>query len=205
MVNSIYDTGGRPVNRVTKEVVGSGEHYEHVPKGESNVDQKVAYSTRSLAEIPLSIRNLLGYKFGRLTVIGLALVPNRWVVRCSCGVYSLRTTKAIRNTKNNIDCCLSCMHQLYLRRREHHARTGRDIELAELPGACPNKPAPPPPVKTGVYKSRTIGTKDFTARPSARPDDPVHYTQRLTQLPTSMQSALENAIAGKVKTQQERS
>ncbi|MEY2117100.1 hypothetical protein [Rhodanobacter sp. FW106-PBR-R2A-1-13] len=199
MANPIYDTGGRPVNRVAKDVIGGGEHYEHVPKGQSNVDQQHAYPTRELAEIPVNLRHLLGYRYGRLTVVGLALVPSRWVVRCNCGTYSLRTTKAICNPINNIDSCQSCQHKLFLRRREIYQRTGREPELADVPGACPNKPPLPPPVKAGTFKSRPLGAKDFTARPWARPNDPVRYSERLAQMPTTMQTAMDDAIAAKTR------
>lgn len=53
--------------------------------------------------------DLTGHVWGRLTVIGLADLPDRkksdksrkaaWVVRCTCGTYEMRTARALRDPK----------------------------------------------------------------------------------------------------------
>ena len=67
-----------------------------------------------------NIPDLRARKVGRFLVLGLAdsqklgIKKGRWVVRCSCGRYGIRTAKAIRNPKNVDDCCLICRHTRYL-------------------------------------------------------------------------------------------
>src|SRR5437660_1341862 len=53
---------------------------------------------------------IIGTKFGRLTVVGYAENQTRnggakWVVRCACGAYAIRKTRAIRNPANSGDRC----------------------------------------------------------------------------------------------------
>ena len=57
--------------------------------------------------------NLVGCKRGRLTVVGI--FKNRpkgervkWVVRCVCGDYETRSSKALKNDNNNDDMCSIC-------------------------------------------------------------------------------------------------
>ena len=65
--------------------------------------------------------NLTGLVVGRLTVIGLADLPERnkkrnaaWVVRCVCGAYEMRTARALRNPEYVPTA--SCSHCNYLRK-----------------------------------------------------------------------------------------
>ncbi|MCX8796617.1 hypothetical protein [Vibrio parahaemolyticus] len=68
--------------------------------------------------------DLTGKKFGRFTVTGL-LYKGKWQVRCACGNYSARKTKAINNPNNNQDCCEVCRELLYLQRNESHRSQGK--------------------------------------------------------------------------------
>lgn len=66
-------------------------------------------------------KDLTGFRFGRFTVVG-KLIKKKWQVRCSCGNYSARKSKAILNPNNNNDCCEVCRELLFLRREEAHRR-----------------------------------------------------------------------------------
>ena len=62
---------------------------------------------------------MTGFKFGRFTVVGMALnTPHRWVVRCICGIYTMRKLKSIRNPNNNQDRCERCRQLAYLKRSD---------------------------------------------------------------------------------------
>lgn len=63
---------------------------------------------RSMETCP-DARNLTGGVYGKLTVIGLSVRPGRWVCRCSCGYYTHRTTKALKNPHNTQTACDRCM------------------------------------------------------------------------------------------------
>ena len=52
---------------------------------------------------------LTGLRFGMLTVIGQsARLRSHVVVRCACGVYGLRRTKALLESESVFDCCTTC-------------------------------------------------------------------------------------------------
>lgn len=115
-----------PVNRTAGMVTSSGQHYECSAKNNE-------YET----DIPIPTRlvpqdDLTGRRFGRFTVIGLSLKRSRWVVRCDCGVYTLRKAKAIKNMNNDFDCCKECKHLLYLKRHDIWKRTGKDYHVRDL-------------------------------------------------------------------------
>jgi hypothetical protein len=71
--------------------------------------------------------------FGRFHVIGY-LPKNKttrphgvWLVRCRCGQYEVRNTKACRNPLNNRDRCKACRVLVHIRREEYFCRTGRQM------------------------------------------------------------------------------
>lgn len=61
--------------------------------------------------------SLRGKTFGTLKVSGYSPYLKRWIVRCSCGFYEPRTSKAIKNTANSEDSCVYC------KRTEHIIKT----------------------------------------------------------------------------------
>jgi hypothetical protein len=72
--------------------------------------------------VPRSALNITGFTCGRLTVIGLigrggtGARTASWLVRCVCGTYEARTSKAIRNPANAHDRCQFCGHTRRLQR-----------------------------------------------------------------------------------------
>lgn len=67
--------------------------------------------------------DLTGRKFGRFTVVGFSRdYAKKWVVRCACGDFETRSSKAVKNPANAEDCCTIC-RKLILTRRAHHYRT----------------------------------------------------------------------------------
>lgn len=118
-----------PVDRVAARVVAPGQEY--VP------DKKVVNHD---SDLPLSIRpfnkaevkaqgfiDLRAHRFGRFIVLGISAEhQGRWVVRCACGRYSTRTTKAIKNPRNSEDRCEHCRHLAFLKREEYYRRHGKD-------------------------------------------------------------------------------
>ena len=109
-----------PVDRVAARVVyGKGTHFnpdKTVQTGDSALPIDVRPLT-SLDRRNPNFTDLTGFSFGRFRVLGLAdETHGRWVVRCSCGRYSLRTAKAIKNQANANDACEHCRHLMYLQR-----------------------------------------------------------------------------------------
>lgn len=192
MTNKIYSSGMTPVNKQASRVISSGLHFAPTLKPGTEREQKEPFATRPLSAIPLNIRHLISFHFGRLVVIGYSTEPGRWVVRCACGTYSLRRTKAVTNPVNIADACRSCRAMLQIQRRDVSRRTGREVDIEELPGACTERPPLPPPLKHGpAYVSQRIGP------PQERPKRvaPLHYTELASAEPTGP-TAIELAMKG---------
>lgn len=135
MSKDILDMKRAPVNRTAARVLSPGEEY--IPNKKVMAGDADYLEVTALDALQGEARRLAmqwrGHRYGRMTVIGLsATVAHRWVVRCACGVYTLRKLKAIRNPANSWDACEHCRHLMYLKRAEHFRRTGRDLEYSDL-------------------------------------------------------------------------
>lgn len=110
-----------PQNATAARVMGRGTHYEPVVEMSSHEHWDLPPPMKAFSS------DLVGRKFGRLTVLGLSVDQNpkknaRWVVRCVCGHYEIRKAKAIRNPANTDDCCQNCAHLRKVKSR--YARLG---------------------------------------------------------------------------------
>lgn len=116
----------RPINATAAMVVSNGTHFNSSKKIQE-LESDIPHETK---KIPFGVEDLTETRFGRFTVKGLfAFKKGRWVVRCVCGIYSIRKAKAIKNPLNNIDRCGKCMEQLFIKRRFHYEKTGIDLPL----------------------------------------------------------------------------
>jgi hypothetical protein len=67
--------------------------------------------------------NLCGYRFGQFRVIGLSLdKAGHWVVKCACGRYATRRTKAVLNENNRNDRCKRCQEIVLELKRQAYQR-----------------------------------------------------------------------------------
>lgn len=110
-----------PVNSVAKRVVQKGIHYDPNFKNLEN-HYDAPPKKRKVVKDP-NCKNFIGHKHGTFTVVGLSEKSNqkkkisagaRWIVKCVCGKYELRSTKALKNHINNpgkygLDMCRACM------------------------------------------------------------------------------------------------
>lgn len=71
--------------------------------------------------------DLTGRKLGRLTVVGWfgvrrngrgEVVVQKWLCRCQCGSYCIRTAATIKKAKDPDDKCQACRHLSYLKRHD---------------------------------------------------------------------------------------
>lgn len=127
----VLDGVRSPVDRVAARVIREG--YKYVPdKNVQTADQRHPHDVRNHLSIGREHRWMVGHRFGRMVVLGLSFETRSkhatWSVRCDCGVYTLRTAKAIRNPNNSSDCCDVCRHLLYLKRKDIYRRTGIDVD-----------------------------------------------------------------------------
>src|SRR5688572_5807614 len=112
-----------PVNLTAVRILKGGEHYQHNGQVGANYHFETCPPLVDPKRLRLSTPNLTGRRFGRFEVVGMAAtIPGtrntggRWVVRCSCGDYEVRTAKAIKNLSNGNDMCHICRkHEQTLR------------------------------------------------------------------------------------------
>lgn len=101
-----------PIDGNAAGVLRGGAHFVSKKKIQT-ADQETPHATKPL---PRDVPDLRGRVCGWLTVVGLSAdVRKKWVVRCVCGMYTLRTTKAIRNPANSADKCEQCRQVEFLR------------------------------------------------------------------------------------------
>lgn len=93
------------------------------------------------APFPSEMRNgsidFTGLKYGRSTVLGIqkdrVAKNHRWVLRCSCGTYLLRTAKALRtSTRRETFACYDCITLARLKRHDYVRRTGKEADTEDF-------------------------------------------------------------------------
>lgn len=124
-----------PVNKTAALVIGSGVHFEpnkRIQNNDSDTPLRLAPITNDLFSCP-GFADLTGMKVGRFVVLGKSAdFKGSWVVRCACGKYSTRRSKAIKNLENTQDRCEHCRHLAYLKREEFRHRTGKDADIRDF-------------------------------------------------------------------------
>lgn len=124
-----------PRDSVAKKVVyDSGDLYD--PKVKCNT---YLYSTLPLPfhrfnSLPEKVRKDPNFKdftskrFGRFTVLGVFICGtyNKWVLRCSCGSYEIRTATALNKTQDQTDktMCQSCLDTQRIKNKDFFKRNG---------------------------------------------------------------------------------
>lgn len=82
---------------------------------------------RALVKYQMTDEDLTGRRQGRFVVMGMARDRKaRWVVRCDCGCFEIRTAKALRNPNNADDKCVKCRKLDQAKRHHEFVTTGRN-------------------------------------------------------------------------------
>lgn len=124
----------RPLNRTAARVTQPG------PKGlGSDKRQSSVHGSQPtpwpMISVPSFIVDVTGKRMGSLTCIGLSEVVAghksfsrqqraRWVCRCVCGYFVLRSRASLLNEKNNLDACDRCLQRQFLQRQERRKADG---------------------------------------------------------------------------------
>lgn len=117
----------KPVNRTAALVVSRGESFDFVVScGAVNSNAPMPIRDPSAGELKTKFfKDLSKTVFGRLTVLGISeLVNKRWVCRCVCGIYVLRSSSAIKAGASDA-CCDQCYLLAVSKRNEYTRRTGK--------------------------------------------------------------------------------
>ena len=124
-----------PIDRISARAISAGVAYKP-QKTIRNLDTDLPIKTREPTQTERRSNgfvDLSGQRVGRFTVIGMASQINAmWVVRCDCGRYATRTSKAIKNPNNSSDCCEHCRHLFFLKRDERFRRTGKNLTWIDI-------------------------------------------------------------------------
>ena len=126
MRNKIYQEPQRvPVNKQAALAIQRQDTYQPNKK----INGKHWKDRPEIIEIPKNSPVRAGDRFGRLTVIGKGAYQNskkraKYVVRCDCGNYEIRTNKALQNKNNPQDRCSICWHTAYLKKRHEFITIG---------------------------------------------------------------------------------
>ena len=115
-----------PVDAVARRVLGKGvEWTPDLRKQQGYLRNEIA--PPPMRKVILGNLDLTGQRFGRLVVLGLGAVKNQttrspqpasWVVRCDCGAFEGRTSKALRKPGDpNRHMCLHCGYLERLKRK----------------------------------------------------------------------------------------
>lgn len=114
---------GRPVDGLARRVTAPGPAIT-TTKRIQTMDSPTPLPTRRPTAAERSQpdwRDLTGLGRGRLTVVGQhQTIPGLWVVRCACGIWTCRRSRALKNP-NNDDRCETCRQTRYLRHQIRRA------------------------------------------------------------------------------------
>jgi hypothetical protein len=117
-----------PINAdAARAVSQTGEHF-----AKANRNNLVVFDAPPRRKpLPRGLEYMVGIKFGRFTVVSYYRwtknKKDQWVVRCACGVLTVRSGKAIRNPANAEDRCLDCADVLF--KREGRIPNGKKADL----------------------------------------------------------------------------
>lgn len=133
-----------PLDKTAASVTSKGEHWTPA----RSVEEWHVHSETPLPMKPIPMldgtKGLAGAKFGRLTVMGHYTGPKskntraRYVVRCACGDYEIRSAKAIRQADPDA-ACAKCEYQRKLREGRRSApayKIGLDGKVIRDGGAA---------------------------------------------------------------------
>jgi hypothetical protein len=117
-----------PVDRNAVNAIRGGVSF----KGKNRVLTSDSDYPISVRKVPKGSKDLTGIKFGRFTVIGLkkkqrwfsGVKKKKWVVRCVCGIFSVRLGKSILNSRNYFDRCEFCRYSAFLKREDFRKNYG---------------------------------------------------------------------------------
>lgn len=132
-MSSVFELGGKAVNKNTAMAVSGGTNYE--PNYTNNEDL-IVFKVKPLmpivknSQILKLSKELVGQRFSRLLVVGWFKKGGKWICRCDCGYFTVRKTSSIRHglaNKNSFAACHECMHIIEVKRTDHWRRTGKDL------------------------------------------------------------------------------
>lgn len=108
-----------PLNATAGRVTSTSRGLQ--PAGPRAAETYLVWKTApQTTAVPRLTEDLTGRQIGRLTVAGylgnMGTDKGKWLVRCSCGDFEVRNSKAVKNPANSADACKQCRHVEFLKR-----------------------------------------------------------------------------------------
>lgn len=125
-----------PIDRVARRVVfQNSDTYNPTVNSNTHIYCTKQPEIRNLNSLPFYVKNdpnfkdYTGFKFGRFKVIGMFFYHkfDKWVVKCCCGFYEVRSTTTLKKIKEITvvnGCCQSCQDLLRLKDKEEIKKIG---------------------------------------------------------------------------------
>ena len=113
----------KPIDSTARLVTSAGTHHEF-KQNPTCVESDTPMPTHPA----ISGDHAVGSRRCRLTVVGRSVeYPGKYVCRCDCGTYVIRSIAAINNPKNK-DRCSRCNELRIQKRNEEFRRLGYNTE-----------------------------------------------------------------------------
>ncbi len=120
----------KPIDAVAARVISNGESFEYKANGtdqDSELPLPITKATKAQLMNP-KFKDLTGSQLGRLVVLGRSADrKGRWVCRCVCGRYALRSAAAIAAAAPDA-ACTQCYLLAVAKRKDFERRTGRQAD-----------------------------------------------------------------------------
>ena len=122
----------KPANKTAALVVSKGTEYDHYVKSSGAMESDMPLPM--LINIPSGSKkehDITGFRSGRFVVIGRSIrigsekTTFRWVAKCDCGTYAIRTRKSVLNESNG-DMCSKCRYRETVNQRQRNKISGTD-------------------------------------------------------------------------------
>jgi hypothetical protein len=129
-MNSVFDYGGKPVDKNTAMAISGGTHYEANHK--KDIAHLLFKIKPVLPELPPSkeiqeqSKKHIGERRSRLVIVAWFASGGRWLCRCDCGYYTVRKLSFLKH-KDIVDACPECLFVIEKRRHNNWVTTGKDL------------------------------------------------------------------------------
>ncbi len=135
-MNRIFEQGGKAVNKNTAIAMSGGTNYER-SRNHSEHHFKIKPILPELPQIQdeafvANLKSKIGLRRGRLVITNW-FASRVWLCRCDCGDYVTRNTQSFSGKKLlKFDACPDCENVVFLKKRAHWLRTGKDSEIEDF-------------------------------------------------------------------------
>lgn len=129
-MSSVFELGGKAVNKNTAMAMSGGTNYEPAYKEKEKfilfkIKPVMPDKPTNAPQIPQQEKDFIGKRRSRLVVVGWFGVGGKWLCRCDCGYYTVRKISFLKKP-DVVDACPECLFVIEKRRQANWNSTGKD-------------------------------------------------------------------------------